>query len=112
MVRFAISVCRGRVAPVFDVSRELIVYEAVDGELRAFAANLSAVGYTSLRASLVKKMGIEVLLCGAVSCVLRAVLVGLEIEVIPFIAGGVDDVLQAYCDGGFDGSGFRMPGCS
>lgn len=94
-MKIAIPLCRGRVAPLFDVAESIFL---VDSES-------SGSGITvSLRPDLaatekchwLATNGVSILLCGALSCSLEQLLHQLGIEVYAFLVGEVQDVLQAY----------------
>jgi len=52
-----------------------------------------------------------VLLCGALSRPLDRMLTAAGIEIIPFLRGRADDVLNAYFAGRLLEPGFMLPGC-
>ncbi|MDY7035833.1 MAG: hypothetical protein SV375_06685 [Thermodesulfobacteriota bacterium] len=56
-------------------------------------------------------MGIEVLICGAVSNLFANTIESYGIRTIPFVVGPVDEVIDAYLTNGLCDSKFRMPGC-
>jgi predicted Fe-Mo cluster-binding NifX family protein len=55
--------------------------------------------------------GIQTLVCGAVSRLLQEQLTAAGINVIPFVAGELPQVIQAASDGSLQNLEFRMPGC-
>jgi predicted Fe-Mo cluster-binding NifX family protein len=57
------------------------------------------------------KLGVDVLICGAISAPLEAMLIGLGIRVIPHTCGATDDVLNAFMQGRLPDEAFLMPGC-
>jgi len=56
-------------------------------------------------------LGIDILICGAISQELESVLVSSGIEVNPFCRGSIADILAAYCDGSIKEDRFYLPGC-
>jgi predicted Fe-Mo cluster-binding NifX family protein len=56
-------------------------------------------------------MGVETLVCGAISRELEALLVEEGILVIARICGTIDDVLNAYAAGTLGAPQYAMPGC-
>jgi len=62
------------------------------------------------RARKLSDLEIEVLICGAVSNPFAYIIESYGIKIIPFVAGAVDEVLDAYLTGAFSSSKFRMPG--
>jgi predicted Fe-Mo cluster-binding NifX family protein len=55
-------------------------------------------------------LGIDVLVCGAISWPLEALLAAKGIRVIPLICGEVADVVQGVRDGTLEDRRFAMPG--
>jgi predicted Fe-Mo cluster-binding NifX family protein len=108
----AIPVCRGRVSPVFDVARELAVVE-VDGRSAVAIRTVPLVDTVApRRVRHLAGLGIEVLICGAVSRALEEMLQAAGIRVLARRCGAFDDVLAAYLRGQLHASSFRMPGCA
>ena len=64
------------------------------------------------KAARLQQLGVQVLLCGAVSKPLERMLVASGIRVIPFLRGTLDDALDAYLKGYLDDPRFNLPGCS
>lgn len=112
MTRYAIAVWNNRIAPVFDVSNHVTVFDVIGGNS---TQSQDVVLHDSLpvtRAQQLARLGVDVLICGAISRSLHVVIVGLGIEVVPFIAGDRDDVENAILSGQLVGNpGFAMPGC-
>lgn len=109
--RLAIPVWEDRVSPVFDAARTLLVvdldrgrvhrrwYERVEGEaLRP-------------RVDRLERLGVKVLICGAVSGQLASLIEQSGIRLVPFIAGRCEEVLAAFARGDPPSADFLMPGC-
>lgn len=56
-------------------------------------------------------IGLDILICGAVSQVLEGMLVRRGIQVIPHVCGDVEEVLRCYLVGQWPQDRFGMPGC-
>ena len=63
------------------------------------------------RAARLCDLEIEVLICGAVSSIFANMIENQRIKIIPFVAGTVGEVLDAYLRGRVCDSRFHMPGC-
>jgi len=63
------------------------------------------------RASKLAELGIEVLICGAISRPLEALLAARGIQVVARRCGGVEEVLEAFRSGRLADPAFAMPGC-
>ena len=111
MMKVAIPTWTGRVSPVFDVAKRLLVVELKgDGPVNREEV---AVEETQLlpRAKRVAQLGVDVLICGAISMPLEAMLTSAGVRVIPHICGPVEDVLLAFASGRLTDDAFLMPGC-
>ena len=110
-MKIGLSIWEGRISPVFDVSTRLLIVELGDGgPVREEERTLESA-WLPHRASTLVHWGVEVLICGAVSRPLLALLEGHGIEVRSFIAGDAREVLAAYLGGTLDSPGNYMPGC-
>ena len=107
----AVTVWGQRVSPVFDSARTLLIVEIDGGTL----GNTSSLAFDPDRPlellQMLRAQQVMVVICGAVSEEPAAMLEAAGVEVIPFIAGDVDRVLECYCQGQPFGPEFRMPGC-
>jgi predicted Fe-Mo cluster-binding NifX family protein len=110
-MKVALSVWQGRIAPVFDVSRELLVLELADGQVVSTASQAVVDGGPAPRERLLTGLGVQTLICGAVSEALARVLEASGIRVVPFVAGEVDEVIGAFAVGDLPCPRLSMPGC-
>jgi predicted Fe-Mo cluster-binding NifX family protein len=95
---------------VFDVSDRLLLIDIEEGrELKRKDNVLNCRGPFE-RAREVSRLGVQVLLCGAVSRPLETALISSGVRVIGFICGGLEDVLNAYINGRLADKCFQMPG--
>ena len=107
----AMPIAEGRIAPLFDVARHLLVIEYQrTQEIRRREVH---VGQATLfgRLQILSRNGVDVLLCEAVSAPLEMLVAGEAIRVIHDISGSVDSVLEAYVAGRLTEDTFVMPGC-
>jgi predicted Fe-Mo cluster-binding NifX family protein len=110
-VKVAIPTWSGRVSPVFDVAKRLLVVELKgDGEVSREEAPIEET-QVGARARRVAQLGVNVLICGAISMPLEVTLVSAGVRVIPFMCGTVGEILQAFASGRFTDEMFLMPGC-
>jgi len=110
-MRTAISTWRGRVSPVFDVAKHLIVAEFVEGrEARREEVALEEASLAGRVRRLVD-LGADVLICGAISRPLEATLAAAGVRVVPQTCGPVEEVLKAFASGRLTEKTFLMPGC-
>ena len=107
----AVPNCQGRVSPVFDVAARLVVVR-LKGE--AELERRDVVLFEKQPDGIVRslgELGIEVLICGAISHGLQIALEQVGIRVLPQICGGLDSVIAAYRRGTLGQPEFAMPGC-
>jgi predicted Fe-Mo cluster-binding NifX family protein len=110
-MRIAIAHSAGRISPVFDVTNNLLVIEVVGGaEVRRNHCTLVSRN-PFMRAREVAGLGVELLVCGALSHVQEAALVRTGIQVAGFICGDVEAVFDAVITGRLADGCFLMPGC-
>jgi len=106
----AITVWGNRISPVFDSAKTLLVAEireemVVDRKIHLLQATIFNV---CLR--LLAELEVRVLLCGALCEGPLRLLESQRIEVIPFLTGETEQILQCFVQGE-DLKQFVMPGC-
>ena len=110
-MKVAIPIWDGRVSPVFDVAQELLVAKIEsDRKLHRTQQRLPDTGLVE-RVDRVNELGIDVLICGAISHPLEEMLSAKGVRVIPWICGPVEAVLQAFISAEPIAARFSMPGC-
>ena len=109
--RIALPVWSDQICTVFDFAQSLLVVE-VEGiseiSRKYFALTVEPALF---RARRLRNLGVQTVICGALSHPLFTILIGYGITVIPYICGHVDEVLHAYFKGNLSQSYFRLPGC-
>lgn len=107
-MRVAAAVADGRISPVFDVTRHIRVWDTDEGTWHE--VELPDTDVTS-RLRLVADLGVQVLICGAVSRDAAAAARVLGLTIIGFMTGEVDSVFDAWRNGGLEDGRYAMPGC-
>ena len=109
-MKIAIPEHQGRVAPVFDTCRRILVY-AQDADSQALIAqeDWSRTG-AQVRSVCLKELGVDVLLCGAISCGIEDQIHRQGIRLIAWLAGDLADVLTAFRNGSIMDPVYAMPG--
>ncbi|MBI4573715.1 MAG: NifB/NifX family molybdenum-iron cluster-binding protein [candidate division NC10 bacterium] len=110
-MRVAIPFWNDRVSPVFDAARRLVVVDVENGVEQTRHHETLQEEFPTRRARQLAQLGVNVLICGAISRPLVALLAGSGITLIPWTAGPVDEVLAAYLAGGLPDARWMMPGC-
>ena len=111
LMKVAVPIWAGRVSPVLDVARRLVVAE-LEGRTE-ISRKEEPVAETDLfrRAQRIRQLGVDVLICGAVSRPLEDMLRANGVQVTPWVCGSVEEVLQAFLCGRLSEASFLMPGC-
>jgi len=110
-VKIAVPEWQGRVSPVFDVASKVLLVEIEDNRELQRQEDTLGSKYALARARALRDMGVDVLICGAVSWPLEVALRSVGIKVICNICGPVEAVLAAFRNGRLDERVFLMPGC-
>jgi len=107
----ALSIWDDRIAPVFDVAMQLLLVEVQDGEIVKQSLERLPSGSILEKAIRLQQLGIDTLICGAVSSQVKSFLDMYGISVTAFISGDVQEILQSWLSDNFDEADFAMPGC-
>jgi len=109
-MRVAVPDWQGRVSPVFDVAEHVRLVD-LDGRQDS-SGHTESLGNAAPheRARRLAELGVDVVICGAVSWLLEALLTNSGVRVIPLVCGEVNEVVQAFRDGSLEEERFAMPG--
>ena len=110
-MKVAVTVWEDRVSPVFDASRKLLIAEIEDTRITNRSHFLFDPEYPAGLAKILGALDVPVLICGAVSQMPANVLTSGGIDLVPFITGQVERVLDVYAQGLPLEPAFAMPGC-
>lgn len=111
VTRLAFSLWNERIAPVFDVARNLWIVDIADGRIVGQTGRRFSSDDPQERAMRLATLQVEHLICGAITRQAHDALSERGITVNSFVAGTMDQVLHAWlCDGLKDGC-LSMPGC-
>jgi predicted Fe-Mo cluster-binding NifX family protein len=110
-MRVAIPDWQGRISPVFDVAGQILIVdiEAAKDESR-HRERLEGLTLQD-RVERLAEVGVNTVICGAISWRFEALLLASGIRTISLICGDVAEVLRAYRTGTLDRQKFAMPGC-
>lgn len=102
---------QNRIAPVFDTARQILVVESqsgmITGENQVELPDNDAAGKV-LR---LVELQISSLVCGALSRPLFQMITAYGIEVIPFLAGDLEEIVRLSVAGELKHEVYAMPGC-
>jgi len=111
-MRIAIPVWEDKVSPVLDTALKLLVVETRDRrEMSRFVYHIDE-NDLSYKCHRIKKLDLDILICGAVSHAFLQMLLASGLDVIQEISGPAEDVLRAYLRGNIFQPRFLMPGCN
>ena len=110
-MKIAVPIWDDKVSPVLDTASKLLILETNDQKKFSLKeADLKEIDI-SRRCFRIRKLGVDLLICGAVSRSFSDLLKASGIDIIPGISGGIEDILEAYFKGTLIQSKFLMPGC-
>jgi predicted Fe-Mo cluster-binding NifX family protein len=109
-MKVAVAHWQGRISPVFDVADRLFLLDVEDGrEINRESLRLASRN-PFLRTKELSEIGLNVLLCGAVSLTLEKALIGAGIRVIGFLGGELETIINAFLAGNLSDGRDRKPG--
>ena len=106
-MKIAIPVWDERVSPVFDVARSIRIVDIVDGAV-VDVSNRELE--SEQRTATLIKLGVDLVVCSAISIPLESTLWVSGVEVIPDTCGGAGEIIQALASGDRTLKRFRSPG--
>lgn len=110
-MKVAVTIWEGRISPVFDACREVRLLEIEGGSIAADAVVALETDGPDAKVERLVELGVKVLVCGAISEPLQSALLDRGMDVIGFVAGKADEVVNAYLSGVLPNHGMAMPGC-
>lgn len=109
-MRIAVSEYQGRIAPVFDTCRRVIIFlHTPQGDSELASEDWSALPRYNRPDRLVK-LSVQTVLCGGISCWMNDQIATRGMTVIPWLSGNVKDILLAYRSGTIFAPEYAMPG--
>jgi predicted Fe-Mo cluster-binding NifX family protein len=110
-MKIAIPIWGNRMSPVFDASSQLRIVDIADNRERTRTEINLQNQDLSRRCIHIRNLGVDILICGAITGYFARLLKATGIEVIPGISGNPEEVLSAYLNGTLSNGRFLMPGC-
>ena len=111
VMKAAFAYWNGRISPVFDISRQIHVVEVASGRIIGETRELLPDDLSMQKVLRLSELGVGTLVCGAISRHLRELAEAYGIQVIPFVAGDLRDIIRAWQRNGLRGDDFAMQGC-
>jgi predicted Fe-Mo cluster-binding NifX family protein len=112
-MKIALSIAENRIAPLFDVADDCLLFSFTNGELTP-VGSLNLTGICGpVRIFRIAETQADYLICGAISRQYQLMAEAAGLVIIGFLSGETEEVLEAFCQDSEPGmSKFRMPGCS
>jgi predicted Fe-Mo cluster-binding NifX family protein len=110
-MKVALTVWNGRISPVFDVSRKILVLDIHNGVVTSRREEPIEGIDPSQKAGKLAGWQVRELICGAISRPLAGLFATYGIRTIPFIAGDLEEVIEAYLARKLPNRSMAMPGC-
>lgn len=85
-----------RIAPVFDVASRICLAEVKDGRVVGETRETLDSELPAQKALRLAELGVDTLVCGAISRPLHEIVLGYGIQVIPFVAGDLREIIKAW----------------
>jgi predicted Fe-Mo cluster-binding NifX family protein len=108
-MRIAIPVWNGRVSPVFDAAHEVAIFD-VDRDRGTVSASSRHRLAPERPAETLSALGVDLLICSAVSPSLEALVWVNGIEVIADVCGPPPAIAASFAEGDSELDGYRSPG--
>jgi predicted Fe-Mo cluster-binding NifX family protein len=109
-MKVAVTVWEDTVSTVCDFSSRLLLFDVKEAEVE----NRSFVPFETTilpdRVNQLELLGVEVLLCGAISRPLERMIRASGVKVIPCLRGSIEEVIAAYLVDGLSDARFILPG--
>jgi len=107
----AIPIWNGRVSPVMDTASRLLILRIQND--REMSRSILPVPKMDIiqRARFIANVGIDLLICGALSRPFENALSHHGLSIYPWIKGDIDEIIPAYLKGNLLKNEFNLPGC-
>jgi len=110
-MKVALTVWNGRISPVFDVSRKILLLDIHNGIVTGRREETFGETDPVRKARKLVEWEVRKLICGAISRPLAGLFATYGIRTIPFIAGDAEEVIEAYLARKLPNRRMAMPGC-
>jgi predicted Fe-Mo cluster-binding NifX family protein len=110
-VKVALTIWNGRISPVVDVSRKILILDIDHGDVTGWREEVLEGIDPAQKAGKLAEWQVREFICGAISRPLAGLFAAYGIRTIPFIAGDAEEVIKAYLARQLPNRGMAMPGC-
>jgi len=109
-MKIALSVHNENLSVAFDFADTLLIFTVENGEIKDKKEHLLKNTNPALRTAEIKKLNVNVLICGCISRCSYELLSRSEIEVVSHVSGSAEDIISAYLNKKISNKKFSMPG--
>ncbi len=110
-MKVAIPIWNSRISPLFDTACRVLIWSIEGGSDGEWEEHDLQGLIPPMKVRKIKELGADVLICGAVSNPVAYLVESAGIELVPWISGPVDEVIEAFHTGDLDMPRYFMPGC-
>ena len=110
-MKIAFAHWENRIAPVFDTAEQIYLIDAESGHIVTEAKETLAESLPVRKVLRLVELGVGTLVCGAISRPMYQLVSAYGIQVVPFVAGDLSEVIQVWLKGNLDSDTYTMPGC-
>lgn len=110
-MRVALATWNGRISPVFDVARKVLLLDIDNGQVVGRHEEELPGTEPQAQAGRLEALAPQTLICGAISQPMADLLAAADILVMAFTAGDVEAVVVAWLAGTLPNPALSMPGC-
>ena len=110
-MKAAFAVWDKHIAPVFDVTRQIHLVDAEAGKILGETQESLPEEMPTQKTLRLAELGVQTLVCGAISRHMQDMVEAGGIRVIPFVTGELHDVILAWLSDSLENALFAMPGC-
>jgi len=110
-MKIALPIWNNRVSPLFDTACRVLIWSVEGGRYGEWEEHDLQGLIPPMKVRKVKELGADVLICGAVSNPIACLVESAGIELVPWVSGPVEEVLEAFQAGQLDRPRYFMPGC-
>lgn len=109
-MKVAVTIWEDTVSTVCDFASRILVLDVTGDEVKSRSSVPFETRMMQDRVNQLGALGVDVLLCGAISRPLERMILASGVKVIPCLRGSIDEIIRAYLEGGLSDARFMLPG--
>jgi predicted Fe-Mo cluster-binding NifX family protein len=109
-MKAAFATWENRIAPLFDAARYVHIVQIDCGRIASQRCERLRSDTPARKVMHMAELGVDMLICGAISKPVHAILSAQGIRVISFVSGDLHEIIQAWIAGKIGDNSFAMPG--